>query len=99
MFAYYQKLIEMRKTHPAILDGDLRFYLEEDPQLLVYTRSCARQTLLVVANKSDEPATFCLPEALQASKWESVLGNYLDSPTAIAETLRPWECIVYELKG
>ena len=99
IFAYYQKLIEMRKTQPAILDGDLRFYCEESEQLLVYTRTCARQTLLVVANKSDEPTAFALPKALEGSKWESILGNYPDSPTAIPGTFRPWECIIFELKG
>ena len=99
IFAYYQKLIGLRKTQPAILDGDLKFYYEDSEQLLVYTRSCARQTLLIVANKADAPAEFTLPEALRANTWKAVLGNYGDSPADIAETYRPWECIIYELKS
>ena len=99
IFAYYQKLIGLRKTQPAILDGDLKFYYEDSEQLLVYTRSCARQTLLIVANKADVPAEFTLPEALRANTWKAVLGNYGDSPADIAETYRPWECIIYELKS
>ena len=97
IFAYYQKLIAMRKTHPAILDGDLNFYLEDHDQALVYTRACARQTLLVIANKSDEPAAIALPEALTSHKWKLELANYDNDKGIDRGRWEPWECAVYSL--
>ena len=97
IFDYYRKLIAMRKTHPAILDGDLRFYLEDSDQLLVYTRSCARQTLLVIANKSDLAAAFALPEKLAGHTWKPELMNYLGDAPVVDAPMKPWECRIYSL--
>lgn len=95
IFAWYQKLIGLRKTHPAILDGNLRFYLEDSEQLLVYTRTCPEETILVIANKSDESAEFALPENLNKETWHPVARNLpgdFPAPEAIA---KPWECRIY----
>ena len=98
IFAYYQKLIALRKTHPAILDGDLRFHLEDSDQLLVYTRTCSEEQLLVIANKSDETAEFALPEELAAKAWQPVLMNYPGKISAPDAPMAPWECRIYSLK-
>ena len=99
VFAYYQKLIEMRKTHPAILDGDLNFYMEDSDQVLMYTRACARETLLIVANKSDEKVTIQLPEELANHQWKLVLGNYGKDKTILERgEAEPWECDIYTLQ-
>ena len=99
VFAYYQKLIEMRKTHPAILDGDLNFYMEDSDQVLMYTRACARETLLVIANKSDEKAAIQLPEELSNHQWKLVLGNYGKDKTILERgEAEPWECEIYALQ-
>ena len=96
IFAFYQKLIAMRKEQPAILDGDLQFYLEEHPSVLLYTRSCARQKLLIIANKSDSPAAAELPEELKRYGWERVLSNYPDTDPSLERTQwLPWECAVF----
>ena len=97
IFAYYQKLIALRKTHLAILEGDLRFYLEDSDQLLVYTRSCDAQTLLVVANKSDLPAEYILPDELTGHTWKPELINYMGEAPAVDTSLQPWECRIYSL--
>ena len=100
IFAYYQKLIAMRREHPAILDGDLKFWLEEDAQVLMYTRTCARQTLLIIANKSDEAAKVRLPEELAKSHWQRLLTNYEDTVPSLEgrDTWLPWEAEVYQLE-
>ena len=99
IFAYYQKLIEMRKTHPAILDGDLNFYMEDSEQVLMYTRACARETLLIVANKSDEKAAIALPEELAGHQWKLVLDNYGKDTTILERgEAEPWECEIYALQ-
>lgn len=98
IFAYYQKLITMRKTHPAILDGDLQFCDGDHPQVIAYTRRCADQTLLVIANRSSEPAVFELPEALKAHSWKAELGSYSGDVHDLNDAQwQPWECAVYSL--
>lgn len=97
VFAYYQKLIQMRKTEPAILEGDLRFRMEDSRQVLMYTRACEKQTLLVIANKSNEPAAAQLPEDLKQKKWKRLLSNRPDLAPSVedARDLLPWEAEVY----
>ena len=98
IFAYYQKLIAMRKTHPAIPEGDLRFYLEDSDQLLVYTRNCPEETLLVIANKSDRPAAFAMPEELTGYNWKPELMNDMGDAPAVDAPMKPWECRIYSLE-
>ena len=98
IFAYYQKLIALRKAHPAILEGDLRFHLEDSDQLLVYTRTCPEETMLVIANKSDEGAEFVLPENLAKETWQPALMNYSGETPAPDAPMAPWECRIYSRK-
>ena len=96
IFAFYQKLIAMRQEHPAILDGDLEFFLNEHPSVIMYTRSCAREKMLVIANKSDERAAVELPAALAEHKWERILSNYPEEkPSLERDQWLPWECEIY----
>ena len=97
IFAYYQKLIAMRKTDPAIIDGIFEMLAPEDEKVVMYLRKCTRQTLLVVANFSGE--TLTLPETEQVSghRWEQLLCNYNGSDCLTAKTLQPWEAAIYEL--
>ena len=98
VFAYYQKLIAMRKENPAILDGDLNFLLEDHPQMVIYTRKCARQTLLVIANFSDDVVTAQLPEEITSRKWERLLTNYEGADASLERNdWKPWEAAVFEL--
>jgi len=89
----------MRKTHPAILDGDLTFHMEDSDQVLMYTRACARETLLIIANKSDEAATIALPEELASHSWKLLLTNCDSAATGMERgRLAPWECEIYTLQ-
>lgn len=99
IFAYYRKLSDMRKVNPAIVDGDLRFYLEDHPTVIMYTRKCARQTLLVIANYSEEKSRFNLPEKLYKCSWGRILTNYEKMAPVLADNreLLPWETEVYEM--
>ena len=98
IFAYYQKLIALRKTHPAILNGDLHFHLEDSEQLLVYTRTCPEETMLVIANKSDESAEFALPESLKKEIWQPILMNCSEEAPLPDAPMAPWECRIYARK-
>ena len=87
----------MRKENPAILDGDLEFILEDHPQLVIYTRKCARQKLLVIANFSNDEVSQPLPEEITGRKWERLLANYETDPTVQTQKWLPWQAEVYEL--
>ena len=99
IFAYYQELTKMRRENPAIIDGDLKFYLDGHDQIIMYTRACARQTLLIIANYSGTEVSFELPAELGAIKWNRLLTNLKDTtPSLITDrALGPWEVEIYEL--
>ncbi len=99
IFAFYQKLTQMRKTCPAIIDGDLTFYLEEHPHVIMYTRQCARQTLLVIANRSHESPAVELPQELKDYAWKRILTNREDTVPSLegGRDWLPWEVEVYSL--
>ncbi len=99
IFAYYQALTKMRLEHPAIIDGDLEFLLENDDKILMYLRRCARETLLVVANYSAETVELPIPDKLKVNTWSRVLTNLDGTEPAIntGRSLAPYECEVYTL--
>lgn len=97
IFAYYQKLIALRKNCPAILDGDLQFYLQDSEQVLMYTRSCKQQTLLIIANKSDHSHPVQLPQALAGHSWKRLLTNREDTAPSLegGRDWLAWETEIY----
>lgn len=99
VFAYYQALINMRADCPAVIDGDLKFYMEDSDSVIAYTRSCARERLLVIANFSDEETDFTLPNELESLKFDILLTNYKGRSPIEKGLLLPWECAVYEVVG
>lgn len=99
IFAYYRALSDIRREHPAIIDGMLEFYLEDHPEIIMYTRKCARETLLVIANYSEKQISLDLPQSLRTGYWSRILSNYSNSPSLPEKrTLLPWEAEIYELK-
>lgn len=100
IFAYYRKLSDIRREHPAIIEGDLSFYLEDHPSVIMYTRKCDSEVLLVVANYSEKTAEFSLPDALNCGKFSRLLSNYPnESPSLSAKrSLLPWEAEIYKLE-
>ena len=97
IFAFYQTLIRMRKEHPAIIDGDLKFLLEDNQQILMYLRRCEEQTMLVITNYSGEEASWQIPEELKGKKWNRILTNVDENAPSNTDgrTLQPWEAEVY----
>jgi len=97
IFAFYQKLLKLRKGTPAILQGDLRFYREDSDELIVYTRSYEGSTALIIANKSDKTLPVELPEELTARSWQRVLTNREETTPALegGREWLPWEVEIY----
>ena len=99
IFAFYKALIEMRKTNPAIVEGDLEFLLEDHESILCYRRRCEKQTLLIVANYSSNAVEFCIPREISQITCKRVLTNKKDTGPSLCgnRELLPWEVEIYEL--
>jgi oligo-1,6-glucosidase len=99
IFYYYQNLIRLRKTMPAVVYGTYDLILPEHPQIYAFTRTLENERLVVVLNFSQEFAVFELPGDIQCPSAALLIGNY---PVDPAETvrrfnLRPYEARLYQL--
>ncbi|PWC07445.1 glycoside hydrolase family 13 protein [Mycetocola zhujimingii] len=92
VFAFYQRLIELRHTNDTVALGDFELLEPSHPTLYAFMRTSASERLLVVANVSDAPFNGALP--LDVASAELVLGNY---PVDGDMPLRPWEARLYRL--
>ncbi|MGC9468060.1 MAG: glycoside hydrolase family 13 protein [Anaerolineae bacterium] len=61
MLSFYRRLLQLRKTSPALKAGAYRPLLEDDPDCLCYLRVAENQTVLVVLNFGEEDRTLTLP--------------------------------------
>ena len=85
IFYYYQKLIQLRKTHPVFRDGSFTLLAPEDERVFAYRRDTETEHLLVVCNFTAEKLPFEVPEDFKDSRL--LICNY-DTP---APGLRPYE--------
>jgi len=99
IFNYYKEVIALRKTHPAIIEGELQFLLAEHPHAIVYLRKCEAETLLVIANYRSEATTVELPDEIKTQKWQRILSNYKHTQPSLdgRKEWMPWEAEVYVL--
>lgn len=88
VYAYYKKLITLRKELPVIQDGDVRFVDGAGDKVIAYERTLDDVHVLVQCN-------FCGEEqrALPTEGGEVLIGNY-DAPAG-ADILRPWEAVAH----
>ena len=100
VFHHYRRLIELRRTEPAVAHGDFRMLLAEHDEVYAFTRRHGDTELLVLANFSREPSTIEVPDAGRWQGGELVLANYpVDTPASFRElTLGPFEARVYRLR-
>ncbi len=99
IFKYYRKLADMRIENSAIVNGDIKFMLEDSEEIICYTRTDANQTLLVIANYSKTQTNFTAPSEISGKKWQRILTNY-DNNLPVLDgdrTLLPYEVEVYKL--
>ncbi|MBD2156154.1 alpha-glucosidase [Leptolyngbya sp. FACHB-16] len=99
IFYYYQRLIQLRKTNPVIVEGRYDLILEDDPEIYAFTRTLEGDRLLVILNFTANTPIFRLPKDLSANSPTLLIANYsVDETEAIQElTLRPFEARVYRL--
>ena len=83
VFAFWKTMIHLRKTHPALIDGNF-VPVHVSKNIYAYERTLDQKRLLCLFNMTGKPAK--LPQ--QLAQWDRVLVcNYADAPGV----LRPYE--------
>lgn len=60
---YYRSMLAFRKSHPALIDGDMIF-IETNKDVLAFIRETPEQRLVIVLNLHREPQSVILPDNL-----------------------------------
>ncbi len=88
---HYRRLIALRKEHPVIVYGRYQSFLDQHPDVFVYTRTLDGVRLVVIASFSSEQISLDLPDELQVSGL-GLINNYQRIHTLEASIdLRPYE--------
>lgn len=98
VFAYYQKLIRLRKEEPVIVYGDYELLCPEDEELYVYTRSLSDEKLLVICNFSEKERSFILPEGADIDTSRILIGNYETAAWKEEMCIRAYEAVVIKFQ-
>ena len=103
VFRFYQRLIALRHDDQTVAVGSFALLAPNHERLYAFTRTRGDDTLVVVANASDEVLEItdaAMPHDLGAAKL--LLGNYPagavpSGATLAADVLAPWEARLYRV--
>ncbi|MCX8662298.1 alpha,alpha-phosphotrehalase [Gilliamella sp. B2911] len=94
IFYCYQTLIKLRKTYPIFIFGDYQDLTPDNADCWCYVRHWNNQTLLVIANLTENTVKWQLPKALENSSWQNLLSNYSNQTEFEGEmVLQPYEAM------
>ncbi len=94
IFAYYQRLIALRKAHPVIAKGLFIPVATEDPQIYAYERRLGDRSLLVLLNFSGETKPHGVdPAIMEKYATGEVLIRNDELKDRITEELSPYEAV------
>jgi len=101
LFSFYQDLIHIRKDHPVLSHGAIDYVIINDDQnILAYSRYSEHQEAIVLFNVSDEPHTVSIPIRFDA-KYTDIFGN-LDitrDRSTVLINIEPREAAIIMSKG
>jgi len=106
IYRYYQKLIDLRKSHEVMVYGRFEEWPEwiDSERLYVYTRTLGDVRWLIVLNHSDKPASLTWPAACAGVSRSLLLSNYSaneanKTASIVADPLelKPHEARIYAL--
>ena len=96
IFYCYQTLIKLRKMYPIFIFGDYQDLTPDNADCWCYVRHWNNQTLLVIANLTENRVKWQLPKALENSHWQRLLGNYENQTVLKPEMeLQPYEAMYW----
>lgn len=95
VLSYFKKAVQLRKSNPALVYGRYTILDRDNPGVYAYTREDGQKKFLILLNFKRTPGSFVLPADIDMARAKPVLSNY---PAAGgAQSLRPYEAVVYEL--
>ena len=99
IFAYYQRLIVLRKANPVVVYGSYALLLPDHPEIFAWTRTLDTDRLLVILNFSSHTPRWENPSQLVFASATLLISNYtVDETTNVHSfALRPWEARVYRI--
>jgi alpha-glucosidase len=101
---WYKQLLALRRSHPALLDGDYLALNENDPNVLSYLRRTKNEAVIVVINMSAAPQTlnFKLSKqrlSAQSAKTLLTTQSSLQNNSSVAQLwLEPFAVYIASLK-
>ncbi|MER2063477.1 MAG: alpha-glucosidase [Alkalibacterium sp.] len=96
IYYYYKKMIQMRRTTPALIYGHYELIAKEHDHVYAYLRSYESVVYLVLVNLFNESTELDLTEELELG--EMKLSNYKVRDEGNTQmTLRPYEARVYKV--
>jgi oligo-1,6-glucosidase len=100
VFAYYQKLIQLRKENPVVIYGAYDLIEDTHEDIYAFTRTLEDDRLLVILSFSKDSPVFTLPYDIRFSDKELLISNYPVDPGEKKRewVLRPYEARVYRLR-
>ncbi|MFZ2332128.1 MAG: alpha,alpha-phosphotrehalase [Lactobacillus delbrueckii] len=98
VFAFYQKLIALRKQEAVISDGGFREILPDDQQVFAYVRELDGEKLVVFNNFYGKEAVISVPSDLQECG-QVLLDNYQRELSCLPGelSLRPYESLAFRI--
>ena len=91
IYAYYKKLIELKKNNPVLQHGSTTPLLVEDENLYAFARTLDGQEILCIHNFYGKKA----PLHLDLHGYERLLSNYPDYQEDLT-ALRPYESLILQ---
>lgn len=98
VFAFYQKLIALRKQEAVISAGSFREILPDDQQVFAYVRELDGEKLVVFNNFYGKEAVISVPSDLQ-ERGQILLDNYQRELSCLPGelSLRPYESLAFRI--
>ena len=99
VFYYYQKLIKLRHEMPIITDGVYELLDADNEQVYTYLRRGKNETLVVLANFTEETIMYRLGDEWKEKEGRLLLSNYETAPETFSGeiTLEPYGAYVYHI--
>lgn len=94
---FYKKLFHIRQNTPALIYGDFKLYLEDDEDIVLYTRSDGEEQYLVICNFFDRRVDVTIPDEIPIHQAELVLSNIREIHINRTMSLLPYEALVYRI--
>jgi oligo-1,6-glucosidase len=100
IFHYYQKLIQLRKTIPAVVYGTYQIIIPDHDEIYAFIRHLEDTRILVILNFTKNTPVFTPPNDIHMNKAELLISNYSTTHNESVDhlPLRPFEARVYSLK-